>query len=627
MGNNDNRVVTQRALNSFITSNGGTVVASDSDVALVYEQITSSSYAPQYQSNNGVVTSAGIRVSDYTGIGGGAYTAKQVVIEKDVTWESVSRVPTTGISISGPTQVNVGGTITLTATLTPSNATDPVVWSIDDTSKATIDQNGVVTGVAEGTVTVTATSNGISATHQVEVTRTYNPSGTANVNIVGFYATAAFPNTNPVANPSAQYVLLGSADDANNPGGTIQNFFTYTTGSTKTFYISPYYSRAFSHVIARCSSVLYNGDPGSESLIQDFSPDVHVEYIGTWQQRPVYAATFAVTPRFDGDYVINLEVYVNSRWLDVDDIEIAVGETQSVSYYPSWEGDTVQSIGQVQYYIEDTSIATVDSSGVVTGVSEGTTSIQVVGRDSFGKATVTVTAGSGPGGNGGESSATFNNSINSSPITTFDVFGVYDYDTATDDSYEYTRLSNGEYDSTASFDTSEGSATAFLKTNASFTISCSSAEEANEISVSTYEYNYSGDWGTTNSSSWLSASTEVDGASVTISYSGLSDNVGGNDLWAYLVVTAGDNSWEAYVVRQTNTYGPGSRVGHGGSGRQFAVDAYPTYAWNASWSDSDKIDSERNYGGNANVIYSEDVSHPSVTFSSNMGKSDTTYTF
>jgi len=194
MGNNDNRVVTQRALNSFITSNGGTVVASDSDVALVYSEITSASYAPQYQSDNGVVTSAGIKVSDYTGIGGGAYTANQVVIERDVTWESASRIPTTGISISGPSQVAVGDTITLIATLTPADATDPVVWTIDDTTKATIDQNGVVTGIAEGTVTVTATSNGISATHQVEVTRANNPASTANVTVTAYHQTAIFKN-------------------------------------------------------------------------------------------------------------------------------------------------------------------------------------------------------------------------------------------------------------------------------------------------------------------------------------------------------------------------------------------------------------------------------------------------
>lgn len=397
MGNNDNRVVTQRALNSFITSNGGTVVASDSDVALVYSEITSASYAPQYQSDNGVVTSAGIKVSDYTGIGGGAYTANQVVIERDVTWESASRIPTTGISISGPSQVSVGNTITLIATLTPADATDPVVWTIDDTTKATIDQNGVVTGIAEGTVTVTATSNGISATHQVEVTRANNPSSTANVTVTAYHSTAIFKNENPVENPSAsEYSIFGSNDEENNYGQTIENFFTYTTGTTKTFYIIPYFGFSYSHLRAE-----YGTNRNTDMKI--FTSDVTVEYIGTWSSRPVYAATFTLNPQIDGEYGIFFDIYTSSAMLDVDNIEVPVGETVQSKYYTQSES---QNPEPVSYYIGDTSIATVDSNGVVTGVSEGTTSIQVVGNDySFGQATVTVTAGSGTGGeSGGEQS-------------------------------------------------------------------------------------------------------------------------------------------------------------------------------------------------------------------------------
>jgi len=108
----------------------------------------------------------------------------------------------------------------------------------------------------------------------------------------------------------------------------------------------------------------------------------------------------------------------------------------------------------------------------------------------------------------------------------------------------------------------------------------------------------------------------------------LSDNVGGDDLWAYLLITAADGSWEAYKVHQDNTYGHISHVGNlDGVGKQFSVSYRPSYAWNASWSNSDKISEERNSGGSADVIYSEDVSHPTCTFSSNMGKPDETYTF
>ncbi|MCL2462946.1 MAG: Ig-like domain-containing protein, partial [Defluviitaleaceae bacterium] len=69
-------------------------------------------------------------------------------------------VPVTGVSLNQiAASVAVGGTVTLTATVTPSSATDPsLTWTSGDEAVATV-ADGVVTGVKAGTATITAAAN------------------------------------------------------------------------------------------------------------------------------------------------------------------------------------------------------------------------------------------------------------------------------------------------------------------------------------------------------------------------------------------------------------------------------------------------------------------------------------
>ena len=86
-----------------------------------------------------------------------------------------SKVSVTGVTLTGASEVNVKSSITLTANVQPSNATNKnVTWSSSNPSVASVN-NGVVTGISEGetTITVTTEDGSYTATHKVTVKSVY----------------------------------------------------------------------------------------------------------------------------------------------------------------------------------------------------------------------------------------------------------------------------------------------------------------------------------------------------------------------------------------------------------------------------------------------------------------------
>lgn len=73
-------------------------------------------------------------------------------------------VAVTGISLGIITSMVAGETIQLTATVSPSNASDKTLtWSSSNTSVATVNNTGLVTAIISGTVIITCTSNSNSS--------------------------------------------------------------------------------------------------------------------------------------------------------------------------------------------------------------------------------------------------------------------------------------------------------------------------------------------------------------------------------------------------------------------------------------------------------------------------------
>jgi len=120
------------------------------------------------------VTKATVSNGLVTAVGAGTVTITAQVGSQTATCVvTISTVPiaVTGISLDKTAlALTVGGTSTLTATVSPSTATDKtVVWTSSDVTKATV-SNGLVTAVAVGTATITAKSGTQTTTCVVTIT-------------------------------------------------------------------------------------------------------------------------------------------------------------------------------------------------------------------------------------------------------------------------------------------------------------------------------------------------------------------------------------------------------------------------------------------------------------------------
>ncbi len=123
-----------------------------------------------YYSRNSIAS----HIDDFVIYGYRGTAAEEYALNEEFTFVALDdmTVAVTGISLNKTAvSLSVGGTVALTATITPSNATNKtVIWSSSNTSVATVSSSGVVTAKAAGAATITArTNNGKTATCTVTV--------------------------------------------------------------------------------------------------------------------------------------------------------------------------------------------------------------------------------------------------------------------------------------------------------------------------------------------------------------------------------------------------------------------------------------------------------------------------
>lgn len=114
----------------------------------------------------------GIPASQLTIYGYAETAAKYYAQEKG--YKFVECTPVTSIKITGANKVTESSKITLTATISPTNAYNKaIVWTSSNENIAKVNQTGVVTGIKSGTATITVKAKDgteVKATYQITVT-------------------------------------------------------------------------------------------------------------------------------------------------------------------------------------------------------------------------------------------------------------------------------------------------------------------------------------------------------------------------------------------------------------------------------------------------------------------------
>ena len=262
---------------------------------------------------------------------------------------TIIEIPVTGVDLDKTNEaINVGETVSLTATVKPENATNKnVIWESDDEGIATV-ENGVVTGISEGITTITVTTENGGFTNTCTVT----------VNI----------------NEEPENIIQVEGIELNKNEATIKIGETLALIAT----VKPENATNKNIVWESNNEEIATVENGVVIGIAEGTTEISV-----------------ITE--DGEFIdvceINVVkneniVYVESISLNKQKEEIQVGDTFNlvVSFNP-----TNASNKNVRWESSNTNVATITNKGIITGIAQGKTIIKAISEDGNKEATCELT--------------------------------------------------------------------------------------------------------------------------------------------------------------------------------------------------------------------------------------------
>ena len=270
----------------------------------------------------------------------------------------------------------LGVSETGSAAPTTGNITGSVTWSVSNPSVATISASGLATAVGAGYTQIMAESGGITATSDLTVKIAGATTGTSAVSITSI---AVIPGSQTVSSPglTSQYIAIGTTST-----GATQNLSGQVAWSSSSSQIA---------TVGAASGLATAVGPGTATITALYTGSTGTNVVaGT--------ATFTVTGGTTEKYT-GVTITPGSQALSASGQTgqfIALGTSGSTGL-----ATDVTSSTQIKWASSIPSIASVSPTGLVTGLSAGTSTITAVltnadGTVVSGNATVAISITAAP---------------------------------------------------------------------------------------------------------------------------------------------------------------------------------------------------------------------------------------